>query len=261
MTGVVIPCAVRTPALCEALHSVSGTPVIVVDASTAQDLQLEGVSVVHSGGKAGFSAAANLGLAEMESRGIERVFVLNDDAVLHPGALSALEEAWVVTDGAVAPVLHEPDGPVYGIRVGPFGRVTLARTCGPVEALSGAAIMLRASERFDPAYVHGFEDVELCHRLRQRGLKIRCVQTAHCDHAAGATISRRSREAQRHGLSGHLRYLRGGVRGVFAVLLALLQVIREGGPLDRFQGIGEGIVDYLRADPPTPPLPPVVAQR
>jgi hypothetical protein len=78
---------------------------------------------------------------------------------------------------------------------------------------------------------------------------------------AGATISRRSREAQRHALSGHLRYLRGGLRGVFAVVLALLQVIREGGPLERFQGIREGIVDYLKADSSAPPGPPAVVPR
>ena len=253
--GVVIPCAVISPALHDALQSVSGTPVIVVDDSNGQDLQLEGVQVVRTGGKRGFATAANVGLAEMEHRGIKCVLVLNDDAVLHPGAFQELEQAWENTDGALAPVLHEPSGPVYGIQVGAWGRIRLARSGGPVEALSGAAIMFRASERFDPAYVHGFEDVELCHRLRQRGLRVRCIQTAHCDHMAGATISRRSREAQRHAVSGHLRYLQGGVRGVFAVVLALLQVIRERGPLDRLQGIKEGVGDYLRADPQPPPQP------
>jgi len=261
MIGVVIPCASHTATLHDALRSVLGVSVVVVDDSIGQDLQLEDVSVVRSGGTVGFAAAVNLGLMEMERRGMERVVVLNDDAALRVGALRELEKVWTESDGAIAPVIHEPEGPVYGIRVGSSGRVRLARSPRPVQALSGAAIMVRASERFDPAYVHGFEDVDLCDRLRRRGLAIRCVPTAHCDHVAGATISRRSRQAQRHALSGHLRYLRGGFRGVFAVMLALLQVIRERGPMDRFQGIMEGVVDHLRADP-SPPLPsPIVGPR
>jgi len=247
MIGVVIPSAGRSASLKDAVGSVEGAPTIVVDDSAEGSIVLSDATVIRSGGLQGFARSANIGLAEMERRGVERVLLLNDDAVLAPGALVSLDAAWSEADGALAPVLHEPGGPVYGIRVHPLGRINLARSPGPVEALSGASLLIRASERFDPVYVHGFEDIELCRRLRGRDLRVRCIESAHCEHAAGATVSRRSRQAQRHAVHGHLRFLGGGPSGCVVVFLALLQVIRERGPAGRLLGIMEGVGDYLRA--------------
>ena len=247
MIGVVIPSAGRSSSLGAAVGSVSGALTIVVDDSAEGSISLEDTTVIRSGGEQGFARSANLGLAEMERRGIERVLLLNDDAILAPGALMSLDAAWSDADGAIAPVLHEPSGPVYGIRVHSFGRIHLARRPGPVEALSGASLLVRSSERFGPVYVHGFEDIGLCRRLRERALRIRCIESAHCQHAAGATVPLHSRQAQRHAVHGHLRFLRGGPTGCVAVALAFLQVIRERGPAGRMLGIVEGVVDYLRA--------------
>ena len=85
---------------------------------------------------------------------------------MEPGGLSSIDAEWSEEDGALAPVLHEPSGAIYGITVHVLGRARLAREPGPVQALSGASLFMRASERFDPAYVHGFEDIDLCRRLR-----------------------------------------------------------------------------------------------
>ena len=249
MIGVVIPSAGRSTRLFEAIESVAGFPLIVVDDSKDGRIQLEGITVIRTDGEQGFARAANMGLIEMQKKDIDRVLILNDDAVMEHDGLASIEREWSDNDGALAPVLHEPDGPVYGIRVHSFGRVHLAREPGPVQALSGASLFLRASERFDPNYVHGFEDIELCRRLVGRNLHVRCVQTVHCHHGAGETIARRSRTAQRHAMHGHVRFTRGGLASVIAVVLAILQVVREGGPADRLLGIVEGLRDYFRADP------------
>ncbi len=252
MIGVVIPTAGHSDLLSEAIASVDGFPILVVDDSK-DGIQLEGVTVIRTKGQEGFASAVNIGLSEMQRKGVDRVLLLNDDAVMEQGGLASIDSEWSEQDGAISPVLHEPDGPVYGIRIRNFGRIHLARTPGPVQALSGASLFIRASERFDPGYAHGFEDIDLCHRLVGRQLRVRCVETVHCQHGAGRTISRRSRLAQRHAVSGHLRFVRGGLSSVFVVCLAALQVIREGGPLDRLVGIIEGVRDYLRVEPR--PLP------
>ena len=249
MIGVVIPSAGRSGGLSKAVASVRGFPVIVVDDSKEGIMHIEGVTIVRTEGLQGFSKAANIGLVEMQKNGIDRVLLLNDDAVMESGGLSSIDAEWSEEDGALAPILHEPDGVVYGIRVQPFGRIRLVRKPGPVQALSGASLFIRASERFDPNYAHGFEDIELCRRLAGRNLRVRCVETIHCHHGAGQSVSRRSRLAQRHAVHGHLRFVHGGITSIVVVLLAVLQVIRERGPADRLIGIMEGVRDYFRVDP------------
>jgi GT2 family glycosyltransferase len=252
MIGVVIPCHHPGPALAAAMASVGDTLTVVVDDSPQGSPPPPGVEHVRTSGSQGFSVAANAGLARLEALGCTRALVLNDDAALRPGALSAMADAFCEFDGAVAPVLHEPDGPVYGIHVHRSGRVKLARRPVAVQALSGAAILLRSQERFDPNFSHGFEDIELCERLLRRGLRVRVIADAHCDHAGGATIDRRSRQAQRAAMSGHLRWVGGGLRAGFVVGLGLAQVLREGGPAERFLGIVDGVRDHLRGPPRVP---------
>jgi GT2 family glycosyltransferase len=251
--GVVIPCFRQTASLLASVSSVRGSLIVVVDDSTDGGVAIPGVERVRTQGAVGFASAANTGLAYLEDLGCELALVLNDDAAMRPGALDVLHQAFSAGDGAIAPVLHEPEGPVFGIRVHRSGRIHLARKSGAVEALSGAAIMLRCAERFDSGFVHGFEDIELCERLSQRGLAVRVIDKAHCDHAAGGTVGRRTRQAQRAGMAGHLRWLGGGVlgglRGGFAIGLNIAQVLKEGGPAPRFLGIAEGVADHLRASP------------
>ena len=252
MVAVVIPYHSQRQALIEALRSIGRSPVVVVDDSPEGGLVIEGVTVLRTQGEQGFAVAANLGLAHWEAKGILRVLLLNDDAALRPGALDLLSEAWTESDGALAPVVFEPGGPIYGIDVGRFGRVRLRTSPGDVEALSGAAMLLRSRERFDPGFVHGFEDIELCARLRSKGLKVRVIRGAECDHAGGATVSRKSRIGQRRAMAGHLRWVGGGIPGAFAVGLGLAQIVRERGPADRVLGVLEGVRDHLTATAGSP---------
>ena len=249
MLGVVIPHHSNRTHLARAVASVRGFTTVVVDDSLGGGISLDGAHVLRTAGLQGFARAANAGLDRVHQMGLPLALVLNDDAQMRPGATAALLDAWLQTDGAISPVLFERHGPVYGIAVSRWGRVRLNHEPQPLQALSGASILMRSTERFDPLYVHGFEDIELCRRLRDRGLALRVIEESQCDHLGGGSVDRRSREAQRAAIAGHLRYLGGGVRGGVAVGLGVAQVLAEGGPSDRFLGILDGIRDHIRGRP------------
>ena len=69
---------------------------------------------------------------------------------------------------------------------------------------------------------------------------------AHCEHVGGGTIDRRSRTAQRHAMSGHLRFAKGPAQQAMAIALGVGQVVREGGPINRFLGVVDGVLDHVR---------------
>ena len=257
---VVIPCHRRWELLPEALAALGEVPVVVVNDAPPGLAVAEpvGVTIVRTAGSQGFARAVNAGLAAAESIGASHVLLHNDDAVLLPGSLSALCAAWDGQTGAVGPVLLDADGAVEsaGIAVAAWGRVVVQRRVPaqtvPVDALSGACLLIEASVRLDEGYAHGFEDIALCRELRAAGRDVKLVPSARCRHRGGATLSRRSAAAQRHAVSGHLR-LMGRRRFVPVVVgLAVAQVIREGGPPGRLRGILAGVADWARQAAPLP---------
>ena len=243
---VLIPHHSRTDHLVRCLSAVRDWPVCVVDDSPSGVAPLP-VPTVRTSGNTGFAAAINCGLAQLEAQGTRLVLILNDDAAVEPGCIDALVSAWTDADGALGPVLIDGEGrQTAGIRIGMAGRVRSNRGggAGEVDALSGACLLIRATERLDPAYVHGFEDLDLCRRLHARSLAVRVVPDARCTHAGGATVGARSRPAQRAAIAGHLRYLGPGWRQGVAIALAACQVVAERGPVDRAWGILEGCRDH-----------------
>lgn len=246
-----IPHHHRRALLQAALASVIDENVLVVDDSDEGGLVLPGVEVLRSRGRQGFARAANLGLAAAQARGAAQVLLLNDDAAPEPGCLPALRAAFGPGVGAVGPTLVGPDGQVEsaGIDLSPWGRLR-ARRRPPTQAqaaaaLSGACLLVSAEERFDVGFSHGMEDLELCARLRRRGLSL-VVLPQRCRHVGGATLDRRSPAAQRHAVAGHLRLVGGGAQTPAVLALALAQVIRENGPVERVPAILDGWRDWRR---------------
>lgn len=258
---VVVPHHSRDDLLPRALEAVSGWPRLVVDdgppgrqgpALPADVLRLR------SPGELGFAGAVNLGLAYAEQvLGAELVLLVNDDAIPRPGCVTALLEAWGPGVGAVGPVLHGAEGlESAGIDHRWWGRVRqrgrVPDRPREVDALSGACLLLSASSRFDPAYPHGFEDLALCRALRRGGARCLLVPQAICDHLGGGSLDRRSPAAQRYAVAGHLRLVGGGWRVPVVLGLALVQVLREGGPPARLRAILQGHADWRRrADRPS----------
>lgn len=222
--AVVIPYRVQRDLLERAIASVAGEHVVVVDDSDGGELvaALGGrphLRVVRTGGGVGFARAANAGLAVAQDAGFTHAVVLNDDAAPVPGCVEALAEAWRADTGAVGPVMVGARGvESAGLRLARWGRVRVlvefpdGQDVVEVDALAGACILLATGARFDEGYRHGMEDLALCRSLRSEGRKVLLVSSARCRHEGGATVSRLSRDAQRHGVSGHLRLVGGGLR-------------------------------------------------
>ena len=259
---VVIPCHRRWDLLPAAIAAVGEHPVVVVnDAPPELAVRApDGVTMVRTAGSQGFSRAVNVGLDAAQSHGASHVLLLNDDAQVEPGCIAALIAAWDERSGAVGPVLQDASGAVAsaGIELAWWGRVrsrpVLPAAPALVDALSGACLLIAAHERMDEGFVHGFEDIELCRRLRQQGKSVRVVPAAQCRHLGGAPLSRSSARAQRHAVSGHLRLLRRRRYVPVVVGLALAQVLREGGPAVRVRGIAAGVADW-RTTAAAAPLP------
>ena len=205
-----IPTHHRFDLLEQAMDSLGELPVLIVDDSPSGDLPAalgaRAQIVIRSRGQEGFARAVNQGLRHAEELGYGWVLLLNDDAIMEPGAVEAMCSARTEASGVLAPVLVHPDGREQaGVFVRSWGRVNGRRsrgTPGDPDAVSGACMMIRSSERFDPGFPHGMEDFELCRRIRARGDRIQVVEAARCLHRGGASLSPRSREGQRHGQCG-----------------------------------------------------------
>ncbi len=205
-----------------------------------------GAEILETGG-AGFAKAANVGLERAASRGVPWVLLLNDDAVPAPGCVAALRAA-VERDGVVAagPILEGPEGIesaglAFHEATARLRQLTVVpETTSPVDALSGACLLVGSSVRFDERFPHGFEDVDLALRLRREGGTLVVVPAARCWHAGGGTVPRRSRQASRDAVRGHLRLAGPSrVRRGLVVAYALAQITRERGPADRVLGVWE----------------------
>jgi len=247
---VVIPTHSRRDLLQEAIASVSGQPLIVVDDSPA-GLELQSLSceVLRTAGELGFSKACNRGLEWVEEKGYGWALLLNDDARLKPGALASLESAVRQRPDvdAAGPILRGPLGlESAGFCLSPRTARLVQRKDIPdsprsVMALSGACLLLRSHLRFDERFPHAFEDVELGLRIRAEGRTSLLVPEAEAWHQGGATVDRRSTKATRDALRGHLRLVEGSPHKRALVLgYALGQVLKEGPRFSRLGALWQG---------------------
>lgn len=244
---VLIPTAQAHPLMQRSLALLADYAPLVIDDSPAE-LGPEGLGIpgLRTAGGQGFARAVNLGLEQLEGEGAQWVLLLNDDALPEPECLPTLlqhaaDEASV---SMLGPLLVGPDGvESAGLRF----NVRSARLVqnkdvpdGPVdvEALSGACVLMRAHLRFDPAFSHAMEDVELSLRVRAEGGRCVLLPGARCWHEGGGTLARDSALAQQHALSGHMRLHAGQpLRQGLATAYALGQVLREGPSAQRFGAI------------------------
>jgi GT2 family glycosyltransferase len=205
----------------------------------------------------GYGPAANRGLAEATQ---PLVLVLNDDAWVTPGAVNNLA-AWMTAHESVgacgAPFVF-PDGrrqpSVFadvGVRsaveaaLAPLLKGVLARLrrhpradfpdhAADVDWLSGAGILVRRSAftgvgGFDEGFAHGFEDADLCRKLRGAGRRVVAVPGPPVVHAKGGSGYRsadvdRVRRALTGGVEGWRRYSRR-YHGTFSRKLQRLALV------------------------------------
>jgi O-antigen biosynthesis protein len=194
-------------------HTDPGYELIVVDnASTDGTLDglaaLQGATVLRNPVNRGFGPAANQ--AALRARA-PHLLLLNTDSLVHPGWLPPLR---AILDGepdvaAVAPRLLHLDGTVQesgsilwgDAEVWAYGALQPPerpeyRFRRDVDHASAACLLLRRSAfvdagGFDPVYAPAYyEDVDLCLRFWERGLRTVCQPRSEVTHASGASTDR-----------------------------------------------------------------------
>jgi N-acetylglucosaminyl-diphospho-decaprenol L-rhamnosyltransferase len=224
----------------------------------------------------GFAKANNLGLAASRGR---YVFFLNPDTEVLEGALEQLIAVLERDDsvGMVGPRLLEPDGSVQPVcarvlptltltlfhalylhRVPSVGPILEKRLIAPydleetqdVDAISGAAMLaprtlLEELGGFDEVFLHTAEDVDLCVRVRQRGLRIVYLAEAHVLHLGGRSREQAPVRAQAMGVISTFEYFKRS-HGPFQAAVYRLSVQLIEMPLLLVVGVGKAL---LRRDP------------
>jgi len=206
----------------DALRDLGDTLVVVAD-NGSEDGSVEAIRAAHpevelieNGANLGFSGGYNRAIERAFALGASWVVLLNNDAVLRPGALAALRSAAerLPAAGVLAGRLFEPDGRVQwaGQRVGllsgysgrPRGHGRPdgpeLRVEGPVDRAVGAlmAVSKAAVDAAGPldeelfAYV---EDVDWSLRIRAAGFGCMLVPGAEATHALSASSGGRASTA------------------------------------------------------------------
>jgi GT2 family glycosyltransferase len=206
---------------------VQGEVILIDNASTdgtpqRMATQFPALRVIRNEENRSFSAGNNQGTRASSGRA---VLMLNDDAVLQPGSLKlmvqALDSAPQVA--AAGPKLLNPDGSLQRgythrrfprfrslacgllgvnpwLEKRPWTRDLLTHSFdpergGPSEHLAGACLLVRRSAfdevgLLDEAYWFWMEDVDLCYRLKQKGLSVVYVPGAQVVHYGSASLSK-----------------------------------------------------------------------
>ncbi len=214
------------------------------------------VRLLEPGRNLGFGAATNLGA---RGTGGEALLVLNPDAELEPGALSAMLEALAADPGrgAVSPRVLRPDGrldpacrrsfPTPQVALWRLGGLSRLRPGSPrfgaynlthlppdrplvVDSGTGACLLVRRRlfdevGGFDEGYFMYGEDLELCWQLQARGAVVWYQPTAVVRHRKGRSSEQVALPMLVHFHRSmwrfyRLHYLRGGAAWL-APLVAL----------------------------------------
>jgi len=163
------------------------------------------VTLIETGQNLGFAKANNIGIRYALDQGANYVWLLNNDTIVDPGALSAMVEL-AERDrrvGVVGSVLYYMEQPTK-VQAWGGGRVSLltGRSChlrapGEPHYITGASMLLRreALEQvglLDEGFFMYWEDVDLSFRLRQRGWMVAVTPGSRVLHKESASVKKRS---------------------------------------------------------------------
>jgi GT2 family glycosyltransferase len=197
---------------------------VLVDNGSARDPTAEVVAavpravVVRLPQNLGFAAGANAAVRAAIERGAEHVVLLNNDAVLEPGALPTLRTVADVAPSAIlAPLIVHADRPDVVWSAG--GRVlrprmrtahlgagrprTSFRSIRVVPWSTGCALWFAAATYakvgpLDESYFLYLEDVDWCLRAARLGVPTLLVPDAVVRHAVSATVGTLAPSARRY---------------------------------------------------------------
>ena len=180
------------------------------------------LEILQTGVNLGFGGGCNTGIRHALARGAEYIWLINSDATVDPGALSALVRVAEKNPalGAVGSVLYEADQHDR-IQLWGGGTVNLwlgqsqhRISPGPVDFISGASILLRrtALEKiglFDQAtFFMYWEDTNLGFRLRQAGWQLAVADDSWVWHKQSASLGKRSPALDEYFTQSAVRFFR-----------------------------------------------------
>ena len=186
--------------------------------------------LIENGQNLGFAGGNNSGIRRALDGGAEHVWVLNNDAVAGPAALSALVATACSSAriGIVGPAVWRPpagNGSVQEPAAFRWkGEYRLPAECPAegrlhlVDDVAGSsalldATMLREIGLFDERFFHYWEDVEICARARKAGWLVAHACQARIQHSVGASLSTASAQAQYYFVRNWLLFARWSGRG------------------------------------------------
>ena len=181
--------------------------VLVDNGSTDESMlhfqrEIPSVELLQAGANLGFGGGCNVGIRHALAQGAEFVWLINSDATVDPGALSALVQLadQYPAVGAVGSVLFDA-GAVTQIQLWGGGRVGLwsgrsvhCRAPAALDFVSGASVLLRAKALiqiglFDEAsFFMYWEDTDLGFRLRKSGWKLDVAEDSKIWHKQSTSL-------------------------------------------------------------------------
>lgn len=275
-----------------------GARTIVVDNGSGDDsvavARRHGATVVEAHRNLGFPAAVNLGLARATA---EFVLLLNPDVVLAHGtverclevlrgdpSIGAVGADTRLPNGHPEPAAARRDRTAAQIALESLGLVHLSRRFDrqmvhirtadcDVDAVNGAFLLLRADLLRDlggldeSAFMY-LEDMDLCRRIRDRGLRVRFVAGATATHTGGASTARGDTAAQAraylHRIDADVEFLRRYGRSWEPTVAAMAYAVRAlvgllvaGWRTDRRTRYAAALPFALRQTRRRTPAPPV----
>ena len=180
------------------------------------------IDILQSGSNLGFGGGCNVGMRYALNQGAKYIWLINSDAKVDPGALSALIKMADQNPalGSVGSVLYEADH-VNQIQLWGGGRVNLwlgtsrhRRSDGPIDFVSGASALLRCSALqkvglFDEAqFFMYWEDTDLAFRLRKAGWQLAVAADSKIWHKQSASLGRGSLLLDQYATQSCVRFLR-----------------------------------------------------
>jgi GT2 family glycosyltransferase len=252
--------------------------VIVVDNGSTDDSAARirasnsDVPLIENSDNLGFAGGNNVGIRYALAHGADYVWLLNNDTIPAPDALSALV-AKALTDsniGAVSSICYYAAAPGVvqawgGARVNlwfGYGRnSTVPHEDGWFHSLNGTSMLIasRALEDaglLDERFFLYWEDTEFCLRLRKKGWGLGAASGSRVLHKVNASTGGNKVILDRHQTASGLRLLRihSPARRLALVLFLTMRFSRRILWLDfaRCKSVWAGMQDYWRTLPGSP---------
>ncbi len=216
------------------------------------------VELLQTGANLGFGGGCNAGLRHALAGNAEYVWLVNSDATVDPGALSALVAMAEHNPalGSVGSVLHEADGS-GAIQLWGGGRVNLwlglsrhQTAPGLPDFISGASVLLRRTALQevgffdDQTFFMYWEDTDLAFRLRGAGWQLAVADKSRIWHKQSATLGKDSPLLDQYFTQSAVRFFRRHAPVPFIpVSLMLIRLLFKRlalGKLDRVRAVLEG---------------------